>query len=808
MVKTFRLLLKDLLRSLARNITLLLSVVAIAFLSTCLFCGLTANAENVRARADLLYEKTDLADIYVDGTGLDTEKIQALDGVTKAEKRLKLPVFHERNAVYLLASDEEPTLSKPDIREGKEGLLLTKTYADSIGLKVGDTFTFSINTSLIGLKDTGELSILDYFLKEGYTGLFGSENIDLSMTVTGLMYFPEAVQNSSFSPSSVYATKDLLVDALYDFIGARYDVEALDRLLAIVRLDVRSLLSQFLSSMENQVLVSSTDIEKTTAGLDALLSGDDSAYWTLATDMSFYTGLEQEVDQAMQLTFVFPVFFFLVSLLIILTTLSQLIIRERKSIGTLKAIGIPRKLIYLHYVLYGILLVLIGTILGFVCGPLLIPRVLSIKYNLLWDLPTVPVRFFHPLSFSLCLCLLALTGVAAFFVSFSVIREKPVDTLRPKVEKAKARKSDPDSFYSRHTSLSLRMAVRNILKNKGKSLMVVLGMLGCTALLVCGFGIMDTLDYDVRLDYGVNMSIDAVVTPLAATDSLKATIASDPAVERVEDYKTYPITARGERTASVDLILVEPDSSFFNVPVGVDEGVTLDGQTAADLSVGVGDTIALAYAGQVVEKTVTVVFDSSFLQGVFDLYSGYDKTVFVPETYYVTLKDGSDADAFATQMRQNPDILSVMTYDDLMEQADNILSSISTMTDVVKIFAILLSVIVVYNLTALNLAERKRAIATMKVLGFRFGEIAKMLTYELFVDALVGSLIGMGLGYPLTVLVLSINRTDLLHYVYHVQWYTYLLAVAISLLTTVVVSLLLDTRIKKVSMSTSLKSVE
>ena len=143
-----------------------------------------------------------------------------------------------------------------------------------------------------------------------------------------------------------------------------------------------------------------------------------------------------------------------------------------------------------------------------------------------------------------------------------------------------------------------------------------------------------------------------------------------------------------------------------------------------------------------------------------------------------------------------------------MEQADNILSTIATMTDVVKIFAILLSVVVIYNLTALNIAERERAIATMKVLGFRFMEISKALTYELLLDAVVGSLIGLAFGYPMTVLVLSVNKTDLLHFIYHITPWTYLIALAISLVTTVVVSLLLNLKTKKISMSESLKSVE
>ena len=807
MVRTWKILLLDLLRSMKRNFKQLIAIVAISFLATCLFCGLTSNAENVAERADLLYERTNLADIYVTGSG-DSEGIGRLSGVEESESRLYLPGFVNHSAIYLAITDGMPTLSKPDIVSGEYGLCLTQTYASGKGLDVGSSFEIDINTNLLGIDENAyPFSLLSSFLLPDGEDVFAMDEIPLSFTITGLMYHPEGVANSAFSPTTVSLDLHLFVDAFLDVLSKNYDVQAIDRMLNIFETDLSSFLLSTFQGMENQVLVKAEQKEQTLERIRTYLQ-DTTASVSLVEDMSFYTGLKQEVDQAMQLTFVFPVIFFLVSLLIILTTLSQLIIRERKEIGCLKAMGVNRKQIYLHYVLYGAILVFLGSLLGFIVGPLLIPKVLGIKYGLLWDIPSSPIHFFYPLSILLCLILVLISALCSFFVSYSVIKEKPVDTLRPKVAKASKHVSSPESFYSRHTSIPLRMAIRNVFKNKGKSLMVVLGMLGCTALLVCGFGIMDTLDYDIALDYGGNMAMDVTMMPMEESDALKEKIAEDERVERVEDYLAYPATFVADTTLNGNLCLLEDDSLFFNVEVGKDGGVSIDADTASRLGVSVGDRIEIQVQGRIYQKEVTIVFQSSFLNGVYDLFSAYPEDLFLPDTYYVTLHQEEDRESFAKAWSDTGLFLSVLTYDDVMEQADNILSSISMMTNVVKVFAILLSVVVIYNLTALNIAERERDIATMKVLGFSFLEISKTLTYELFLDALVGSLLGLLLGFPLTALVLSVNKTDLLHYIYHITPGTYLLAIAISLLTTILVSLLLNLKTKKISMSESLKSVE
>ena len=144
----------------------------------------------------------------------------------------------------------------------------------------------------------------------------------------------------------------------------------------------------------------------------------------------------------------------------------------------------------------------------------------------------------------------------------------------------------------------------------------------------------------------------------------------------------------------------------------------------------------------------------------------------------------------------------------MMTRAHEIMSSIELMTDVIKIFAILLCIVVIYNLSSLNISERTRDIATMKVLGFKFKSIASTLTIELMVDAVIGGLLGLLFGFPMTYMVLSVNITSLLTFMYHIYWYSYMYGFLVTGGTALVVSLFLNKKIKKVKMVESLKSVE
>lgn len=874
-LSTFNILFKSLMRSMRKNIKQLISIIAISFLSLCLFAGLTSNANNILERQNNLYEKTNLADVYVTTTGLtddDRTAMRTLYNIDLIEERIYLTANVKNSNVYFVSTEASPKLSHPLIKEGEEGCLMMNSFMKDKELSIGDKVSFTMTNPLKMMISTINSqyssyikSLLDQFVLEGGKNIVYDDEITFDMNITGSMYHPEGVQNSSFSNSIVSVTNYSFATCLYNLLKVNYNNNALDLVLRLLNLNASddSLvnLTSLMKNSTNQILIKTDDPDTAVSSINEYFTGKSNFILAYkSSSLPSYQALNQDVTQAMQLTFVFPIIFFLVSLLIILTTISQMILKSRSEIGVMKAIGVPKKKIYSYFVSFGVVLCSIGGILGFIIGPLLIPNVMGIKYNLLWDMPSMSIHFFYWMSIVMLLALIIVAGLCSFILSYSVIKEKPADTLRTKTNNSdKGLYAKYKSFREKHGFRSvsfgknlgfvgvillsihdffvfifrlknkeikekkikankktkvnnfgivLKMSIRNILSSKGKSLMVILGMMGCTALLVCGFGISDTLNYGVDLDFNVNEYVEMSVKPSGNTDDVYNNLLSLGNVEKVEKVSQAAVSVSYEFSLETTLNILEDNSNYFKVPYYVDGGLTMDQRTAERLNIEIGDTLKIVLSGKIYERKLTYIFESSVLKGVFDKASGYPNTTFSPTTFYLTLKDLSKSEETKEEIMKLDDVSSCSTAKDIKDRADSLLSTINIMTDVVKIFAILLCVVVIYNLTSLNIAQRKRDIATMKVLGFHFKEISMTLAYELAIDSLIGSLIGLALGFPLAVLVLSVNKTDLLTFLYHINWTTYIISFVIAFITSIVVSLLLNFKTKKIPMAESLKSIE
>jgi putative ABC transport system permease protein len=823
-VSTTRLLFKKLIRSTKENWKQFFSVIAISFLAICLFSGLTSNANNLKERVDNLYSETNFSDIYVTTSSngdLTPEAMETIEGVKTAEERTYLSVESNKKSFYLIAEDETNTLSTPLVTEGSRGFLLMNSYVSDNSISIGDSFSFTLNNYFKTDSTKQLFSILSSYKKTDKEDVFSNDSLTLTTSVTGVMYHPEGVQSSSFSSSIIETNYTVIQNALMSLMEENYDVTGLNQAISLLHVlgqtdytSVTDVLSNLISSTKNQILVKANDgvdLDTLNQTIKEKIKDDYPSVRlivsALSSNLPASLAMAQDVDQASKLTYVFPVIFFLVSILVILTTLSQMIIKERIQIGALKAIGVKKGYIYLHYISYGFILCLIGGLLGFFIGPVIIPKVMEIKYNILWDLPTRTATFFHPMSIVITLSLLLLAIIVSFLASHSVISEKPVDTLRAKAKMTKAKPSKPN-FFTKHLSIPNRLAFRNIFKNKVKSLMVVLGTMGCTALLVCGFGIVDTLEYGIDLTYQEQEVVDINVSLASYSEDDYLSLESFDNVKKVEKVTT----AAGSLSSSTSLkdlyvYLLDDDSSCFKIDYQGD-GLTIDKTTCDDLGIKEGDTVKLIINGTEYERRVDTVFESCSLKGVFDSYKNYPDLTLDPTNYWITCLDSSLTETTTKNIISSYSFFSVKSKQDSLDYAHELLSSITTMTNVVKIFAILLAVVVIYNLASLNINERKRDIATMKVLGFNFAEITKTLVTEIMIDTIIGALIGLAFGYPLCVLVLAINKTTLITFIYHINALTYFLAFILSILTAFVVNFLLCLRIKKIKMVESLKSVE
>ncbi len=805
------LLFKELIRNILKSWKQLISIIAISFLSICLFCGLNSNANNIRERENYLYQITNVPDIYLTTTGLSEEDnnfLNTLSGITK-EERIYTNITVDNSSAYLISPEADATMSVPSIIDGEKGFLVMSEFLEKGEYHIGDTIEVSLTNFVKNSEykdliqtgvDLGLITLNDDFLNKDY--------LNFDVKISGTMYLPEGVQSSQFSPTVFYAERNYLKEVVTNYVLNSFTVN-LPQLEETITTQVKEQVPTIIDAMNNQVIIHSSNIDETVNSIRTYFNDKEEKNMISCSkleNMAFYQALHQDSSQANSLTYVFPIIFFLVSVLIILTTLSQLILKEKQNIGTFKALGVKKKDLYLHYVLYGIVLTALGGVLGFIAGPLIIPSVMGIKYDLLWDLPKVSISFFYPLSIVIPLLMILFSGLCSFLVSYKIIKEKPVDTLNRK-ETGSFNKTETKKMSSKF--LYLKMAFRNITRNKGKSLMVVVGALGCSALLVCGFGVMDTLNYSVDLDFKVNQYIEISALPKNADDDLLFdSIKNDEEVKKIEKYSSLDVTVSSTNSIDTSLYIREVDTLSFNVPLAVNDGLTIDQTTADKLNVEVDDTLTLYINNKPYERNIGYIFDTSVQHGIYDYARYYPDVSFQTTGYYIYLNNPENAEALKNKLEDTDDFLLVQTMDDLYEYANSLLGSIANMTNVIKIFAILLCFVVIYNLTSLNIFERTRDIATMKVIGFRFNEISRTLTYEIMIDTLLGIFIGLFLGYPLTILVMVVNITELLTFIYHINFYTYIICFLISAVFAAFVSFVLNIKIKKIDMSTSLKSVE
>ena len=855
---TLFLLLKKLFREVKANWKQFLSILFIGGIAVTLFVGLEANADSIASRVNETYTRGNMADIWVTTSSYAEEDEARLETISggDVEGRVYTTATLEGAASYLIARESLPTISKPwEIVESGATLtsedfflydeaFLTPSAARDLVIKVGDEVNVVLDLPLSEEQKTAISDLLSPFLLDGVEDPFLSSNLVLHGTVNGAMKYPENINKASYNRSAFLISYSRLSDMFVDFIERTYDVGGLlDRILEELGIpggilpdlpigDYLPSLSTILDFLSKYIeggiplpyqycvkLDEGADPDKVMGDIDAYFEGKgEGNNLVISADrylMPFSSSMQMEVDNARSLTYVFPFVFFFVALLVILTTTSQIIIKERTQIGAMKAIGVSEGLIYLHYVMLVGFVVLLGTILGEILGPIIIPFVMDQKYSILYTLPA-RAAFPFPLAAGLltAVVFLLVSALVTILVSYKTVRLSPSSSLRPETPSFKG-KGRVSKKTPKATFLSLKIAIRNIRTNLVKSLMVIVGVAGCTALLVCGFGIEDTINNGVSKDLGNFFNSDLEVSYLLPQkpEDVEAGLLPIEGIQEYDNIYMGSVQAYNSDGMAVDerLIAFERDDNHFKIeiPTGT---VAISNKVSRELGLGLGDEVTFvnggtevtAEIGNVFEAfTANAIFASASLPGVFqEGQESYSMT-------FVYLEDGYDEGKVREEiLDQYKAAIGVMTHDERETQVEDIVGGILVMTNAVKVFAVLLALVVLINLALLNFRERTRDIATLKVLGFSKWEIGLSLLLESMLLTSVGVALGMVLGFPFMYGVLIVNVVPLVDFLYYISPLTYVLAFVLTFLVALAVNFYLSLLTKKVKMVESLKSVE
>lgn len=763
-------------REIRSNFKSYLSVILIAALAVTLFTGIWANYRNFQDKLNHIYDVSSMADGMLTLKSGDDEALSAVKTHTDVyQTRIFLSAKVDGKSVYIVTFKNSDVLNRP--YSASSEIDDTKVFADK---------NFASNHK------TGEIFKV-------ITDIAAVSEVEL--TLSGTMVHPESLGNSIYNPSFLYvgrtALKKAVAKSLENFKNIfGYSDEAFEKVI-----------DKKITEYENQYLFKCADAADFVKTLqDEFGSRDDYVYALTRSELPTNITIEADVKQAKQLLYIFPVIFYLVALLIILTSISQLINREQKNIGILKALGYTKFEILNHYTDIFIVLGVIGGAIGIISGPAIIPKVMGVKYGILYQLPIFKTPFFrweYLISLAILVVIVLFTSV---FACLDSINKVPALSLRGD-NSVKMRLTPLAGLkVFDKIPLSVRMAFRNMKRKTSRSLMVILGVAGCSALLLCGFGIENTINYGLDLELENYIPYNVTVS-YSDYSSHAGDLQSDKRITAVDEYAKYSVMVQGKNTLS-SYVYVMPSLPEI-IDLGYDDdGISVSSKLAKDIGVSEGDEVTFIYEDVKYSGTVTNVIDLCITQGIIISENRFPQALFPPTGAYVrTLSEDAATDT-AHDIAKLSGISSAMSMQEMRARADETVSSIKVMTMTVKIFAILLAVVVLYNLALLNFKERTKDIATLKVLGFSKFEVASSFIIEIILLTFAGSLIGLTLGYPLLYAVLSINETPLICYIYHINGASFVFTVLLTCGTSFLINLFFAFLTNKVQMVESLKSVE
>ena len=597
-------------------------------------------------------------------------------------------------------------------------------------------------------------------------------------------------------------------------------------------------------------------VNKSTQGEKELLAAENSiknaekmlknlpnASWTVYDryDTPGFSSYSDAMSTVSVLSNVFPVFFFIVAALVCLVTMTRMVEEERTQMGTLKALGYSAGTVMSKYLIYAFFASFIGSVIGVSIGLYGMPFAIYKAYSVMFSLPDLEFTF--PVSYALLgigISLFVTIG-AALVCCLREVSVRPSILMRPKAPKAGKRVLlEKVGFIWHRMNFTSKVTARNLARNKVRFFMTVIGIAGCMSLILGSIGFFSSLRSVMSRQYGdkgVDMYDYQLVfdSPQSRSNSeLLSALGSDSRVGSLMLTSIQSVTGSSDNSDKTeDVYLFVPEGSEYlsgyknlrNRKSGealtlTDSGAIITEQFAKDANVSVGDKIWVQTEGG--EKTyidVAGITENYTFQYVY-MSPTYYKTVFgnEPAFGYAIGSFGGDlasaADKTTAKAQFNSDLMKYDSINAVAFQSD-IISSFERVINVVGIIIMIfiiaagaLAFVVLYNLTNINIAERHRELATIKVLGFTNIEVSNYIYRENTVLTIVGIIIGIFGGIGLHKLMIEYVKVDAIMFVQNIVWYDYLIAVGITLVFAVIVNLIMHKKMKRISMAESLKSVE
>lgn len=576
------------------------------------------------------------------------------------------------------------------------------------------------------------------------------------------------------------------------------------------------------------------DAEKKLADAREKISDVGNAEWYVfkRDDNVGYAEYDSNSERINKIAAIFPVFFLLVAGLVCLTTMSRMVEEQRTQVGTLKALGYSNGAIMRHYMTYAVSGAAVGGVIGAIGGCFLFPSVIVYAYSMMYNITEIHYLF-TPENMIVSIGSMVLAIAATVFFSCNkALQETPASLMRPKAPKAGKRVLiERIPLLWNHMNFFAKVSGRNLFRYKRRMFMTVVGIAGCTALSLTGFGLKDSisdivdLQYDDIYKYSGYMAYDDEIKPSELRSIYDTLLDYDENTEYTRALIKQYTTEFSGSSVQVYVTCVE-NSDLFEQFIDLHERVSREKLTLKDgavitekaaklLNAEQGDEITVQISDGVNKKIriagITEQYTSHYLYLSEDLY----KDVFGGEPYYNMIyfdngisRDEDVQNGFTEHMLKNDNVLAVIMNASSLSSIHETLQIMDLVTIVLIVSAAALAFVVLYNLTNVNITERIREIATLKVLGFYDAEVSSYVFRENIILSIMGGVVGLFLGHALCLFVITTAEIDEVMFGRNIHFPSYVWSLLVTVAFSLIVNLIMTRVLKKISMVESLKSVE
>ncbi len=552
------------------------------------------------------------------------------------------------------------------------------------------------------------------------------------------------------------------------------------------------------------------------------------------TTLPEYAGFGDNAERIGAIGKVFPVIFFLVAALISLTSMTCMVEEQRMIIGTMKALGYSKVSIAGKYLGYALLATVGGSVLGVLIGEKLIPWVIVFAYSIIYpNLPEILTPYELKFASMAAVTAIVCTTAATMFACYKELQAQPAVLMRPPTpKKGKRVLLERIGFIWRHLNFTWKSTVRNLFRYKKRFFMTIFGISGCMALLIVGFGLKDSIFEISALQYTDIQIYDGMIykqEDLTAEDeeNLKTYLSGNSDVTRSMDVDMTSITLKNgkkERNTyqvvfstqdNIEQYVLFQDRESDEKYEITDSGVILSEKTAKLLDVQVGDTLEIKDEENGNKEIVIEHICENYMSHYVYFTKDYYEEVYGEEPEYNSiffaaddLLEPKEIEKIGSDILKREEVLSVTYMHDIQKELDNMLGSLNLVILVLIISAGMLAFVVLYNLNTVNITERKRELATLKVLGFYNSEVAAYVYRENILLTFVGAFFGVFFGKLLHTFIIGTVEVDAAMFGRVIKPISYLYSLLFTIAFSMIVNGVMYFKLKKIDMVESLKSVE